>query len=466
MKTLFKNVTILTMDHKKRVLRHGWLLTNGERIEALSGEEETRAGAEVRSSGVEVRNAGAEEESSGAKNCPQADQVIDGRGGILLPGLVNTHCHVSMIPFRSLGDDCADRLRRFLFPLENAAMTGRLVYLAARYGICEMLLSGITTFADMYYFEGEVARACEELGIRGILGETVIGQPTCDSPSAGGGLKLAEIFIKEWRGSQRVTPMIAPHATNTNSPEALKKAFSIAEKYDTLYTLHVSEMDYEMDYFRDTYHRTPIQFLAELGVLSGRTLAAHCIHVTDEDIRLLKEFGTSVSHCIGSNTKAGKGVAPVKKLIESGIGVGLGTDGASSGNTLDLFTQFRLFASFHKTVNRDRSLFPAGEIVDLGTMGGAGVLHLADSIGSLVPGKKADLVLVETDSVNLFPCYDPYSALVYSANASNVSAVMADGRLLVKDKRLTGVKLKDIRAELQAEMGAFMSAAGTYQKMF
>lgn len=437
MKTLFKNVTILTMDPEKRVLRNGWLLTEGDRIEALSGEGEALL----------------------VQDCPRADQVIDGRNGILLPGFVNTHCHVSMIPFRSLGDDCADRLRKFLFPLENAAMTSRLVYLAARYGICEMLLAGITTFADMYYYEGEVARACEEMGIRGILGETVIGQPSCDSPKPYGGLKLAETFIRDWKGSRRVIPMIAPHAANTNSPEALLEAYAIAEKYDTLYTLHVSEMDYEMDYFQDTYQQTPVQFLAELGVLGKRTLAAHCIHLTDGDIRLLKESKTLVSHCIGSNTKAGKGVAPVKQLLEQEIVVGLGTDGASSGNTLDLFTQFRLFASFHKTVNRDRSLFPAGEIVGLGTMGGAAALRLEDSIGSLEPGKKADLCLVETDSVNLFPCYEPCSALVYSANASNVSAVMADGKLLVKDKKLVNAKLEDIRAALQEEMKAFTAAA-------
>lgn len=439
MRILIKNATILTMDVKRHVYQSGWLLTEGKTVFALGpmGEGEPEG----------------------------ADEVIDARGGILIPGLVNTHCHVPMIPFRSLGDDCPDRLRRFLFPLENDAMTRELIYLASRYGICEMLLSGVTAFADMYYFEEEVARACGELGIRGVLGETVIGQKTCDSEEPYGGLLLAEQFIREWRGHELVTSMIAPHATNTNSPEALRTAFELAEEYDTLITLHASEMDYEMAYFRDTFGKTPIEFMAGLGLLSRRLLAAHCIHLTESDIRLLADSGTAVSHCIGSNTKAGKGVAPVKDLLKAGVRVGLGTDGASSGNTLDLFTQFRLFASFHKTENRDRALFPASEIVALGTSGGAAALSMSAQIGSLEPGKKADLVLVETDSVNMFPCYDPYSALVYSANAANVDTVMVNGKILVRGKRLLCADLRKIREDLESKMEPFVRAAENYREI-
>ena len=436
MRILIKNARILTMDEKRRVYENGWLMTEDSRILDLG--------------------------PSGDSAPEAADEVIDAAGGILLPGLINTHCHVPMIPFRSLGDDCPDRLRRFLFPLENEAMTRELVYLASRYGICEMLLAGVTTFTDMYYFEEEAARACEELGIRGVLGETVIGQRTCDSVEPYGGLCLAEDFIRAWSGRELVTPIIAPHATNTNSPEMLKKSFELAEKYDTLLTLHASEMDYELAYFRDTFGKTPVEFLDGIGVLGKRLLAAHCIHLTENDIRLLAESGTAVSHCIGSNTKAGKGVAPVKKLLDAKIRVGLGTDGASSGNTLDLFTQFRLFASFHKTANHDRSLFPAEEIVSLGTIGGASALSLERKLGSLEPGKKADLTMIETESVNMFPCYDPYSAIVYSANASNVDTVIVDGKIRVKGKKLLCADLNRIRRELEEKMGPFVRAAKGY----
>lgn len=442
MKTLIRHATVLTMDEKNTVFKNGCVLIDGDRI-VKAGEEELQA----------------EMESFGAS------QIIDGHGGILIPGLINTHCHVSMMPFRTLGDDCADRLRRFLFPLENDAMTRKLVCLAARYGICEMLLAGVTSFVDMYYFEDQVAEACEELGIRGWLGETVIGQKTCDSEEPYGGLAYAENFIRQWKGSNLVKPSAAPHATYSNSPEMLKKAYELSCKHDTLFTLHASEMDFEMEQFRREKNMTPSEFLYDLGVLSGRTLLAHCVYMTDRDMDLLAETGTSVAHCIGSNTKGGRGVAPVPAMQKRQIPVGFGTDGASSGNTLDLFTLFKLFADFQKTAYHDRSLFPAEDIVRIGTMGGAQALHAEKDLGSIEAGKKADLVIVETDSVNMFPCYNPYSALVYSANASNVDTVMVDGQLLVRGRQLVNADLAKIREELRQEMGSFMEAARQYGDM-
>lgn len=442
MKKLIKNVTVLTIDEKNTVYRNGYVLTEGGRI----------------------LEAGEWEDSSEKNLLQKGAEVIDGRGGILLPGLINTHCHVSMMPFRTLGDDCADRLRRFLFPLENDAMTRRLVRLAARYGICEMLLAGVTSFVDMYYFEDEVAEACEELGMRGWLGETVIGQKTCDSGEPYGGLAYGENFIRQWKDSELVHPLIAPHATYSNTPEMLVKSYELACRYDTLYTLHSSEMDFEMEQFK-SQGKTPTEFLHELGVLSRRTLLAHCVYMTEHDMDLLAETGASVAHCIGSNTKGGRAVAPVPAMLKRKIPVGLGTDGASSGNTLDLFTLFKLFADFQKTAYHDRSLFPADGIVKIGTMGGALALGAGQELGSIEAGKKADLVIVETDSVNMFPCYNPYSALVYSANASNVDTVMVNGELLVRGKQLVKADLQKIRRELEQEMGPFMEAAKKYEDM-
>lgn len=441
MKTLIKHVRVLTMDGEKRVYEDGCVLVDGDRIADVGTGKEAESW-----------------DLSGAA-------IIDGKGGILIPGLINTHCHVSMMPFRTLGDDCADRLRRFLFPLENDAMTRKLVYRAAKYGICEMLLAGVTTFLDMYYFEDEVAKACEELGMRGFLGETVIGQPTCDSPEPYGGLEYAEEFIRQWNHSSLVRPLVAPHATYSVSPEMLKKSFDLAEKYDTLYTIHVCEMEHELKKFRTEYDRTPVEFLADLGVLDRRTVAAHCVYMTERDIELFAEHQTGVAHCIGSNTKGGRGVAPVPAMEQQGIAVGFGTDGASSGNTLDLFTLFKLFADFQKTEYHDRTLFPAGDIVRTGTVGGARALGMERELGSVEKGKKADLVIVETDSVNMFPCYNPYSALVYSANASNVDTVMVDGRVLVRGKKLVNADLETIRGELAEEIGPFMKAAENYGEM-
>ncbi len=409
MRKLIKNAWILTMDANFSTYEDGMLVLENDQITYV-GEADINLEA-------------------------TADEIIDAKQGILIPGFINAHTHVSMIPFRSLGDDCPDRLRRYLFPLENECMTEELVYEAARYGILEMQRSGVTTFLDMYYFEEEVARACEQLTMRGVLGETVINFPTCDTSEAHGGLLYGENFIKKYQHHHLIKPVIAPHAPNTNDAWALQKAHELAVNYDTLVTMHVAEMDYEMEEFATKYDMTPVQYLDSIGVLSDRLVAAHCIHVNDADLSLMARRNTSVAHCVGANMKAGKGIAPVKEMVEKGITVGLGTDGPSSGNTLDLFTQMKLAVSAQKTKYHDRSLFKAEEIVKLATIEGAKALKMDHLIGSLEVGKQADLVLVETDSINMFPIYDPYSALVYSANASNVDTVFIAGECVLKNKQ-------------------------------
>jgi len=437
MKTVFEHAWILTMDEQFTAIRDGWLLVSGKNIEAIG-------------------------EGAYPGEC---DERIDARGGILLPGFINTHCHASMVPFRTMGDDCPDRLRRFLFPLENEAMTRELVYLGALYGAAEMLLAGVTTFADMYYFEDEVVRACREMGMRGYLGETIIGQSTCDSPGKPyGGFEIAREILQEYRRDDLIHPILAPHGTTTCDKAALRRAHDMAAEYDTLITLHVSEMDYEMKHFADMGH-TPLSYMDSIGAVSGHLLAAHCIHLTEADVGLLGRSGARVAHCIASNTKAGKGVAPVKALLQAGVPVGLGTDGPSSGNTLSIFDQMRMFANFHKTENRDRSLFPAKEIVALATRGGARALGAQEQIGMLKPGMRADMVLVSLTGVNMFPVYNPYSALVYSANASNVDAVMTGGEMRVRGGRLTGLDLPGLKEELTRQMQPFLASAAQYSDM-
>ena len=434
MKTLIDHVTVLSMDSQGHVYPDGYVLFDEEGI-------------------LDVGEGGCR---------PEADVRVDGHQGILMPGMINIHSHIPMAPFRSMGDDCPDRLKRFLFPLEREAMTPELVYVSSRYAVCELLLSGVTSVLDMYYFEGQVAKACDQLGIRAWVGQTVIGQGTCDSRWPYGGLALCEELIRAWRGHGRIHPLVAPHATNTNSPEKLKEAYRLAEEYGVLFTLHASEMDYEMGHFRERYQQTPIGFLDSLGVLGPQTIAAHCIHITGQDIRLLAESKTKVAHCPGSNTKAGKGVSPVYELRQAGVDVGVGSDGPSSGNTLDLFTQFKMIACLQKTKYHDRGIFPAKEIVMMGTMGGARALGAEKEIGSLEPGKQADMVLLETGSANMFPIYNPYSAVVYSANASNVDSVWVGGRQLVAGGRLTHTDLQKERESLSKAMGAFKAMAQKY----
>lgn len=379
-------------------------------------------------------------------------QVIDGNGAIVMPGMINLHTHLGMIPFRGLQDDCKDRFRKYLLPMEKEAMSNELVYASSKYALSELLLGGTTTIVDMYYFEDSAAKAAKEMSIRAVLGETIIEEGACDFQTVRESLSYTENFIQKYKNNALITPCVAPHATYSCSKNTLRLAYDIAKKYDVPYTMHVAEMDYEMSFFKEHYNQTPIEFMESLGMLNEHLIAAHCIHLNEKDIAILKKYHVSVAHCIGSNTKAAKGVAPVKQLLEAGINVGLGTDGAASGNTLDLFTQFKLCANFHKNHNQDRSAFQAEDIVAMGTINAAAALHMEDKIGSLEVGKQADIVMIETESVNMFPVYDPCSAIVYSANASNVENVYIAGTCVVKEKKLFYHNLKEIKKELKVLM--------------
>ncbi len=428
--TRIENVTVITMDNHFNLYENGSVTIDGENIVAVNDSS------------------------------IKSDIVIDGKNGILIPGMVNTHAHLSMMPFRGLGDDYPDRLRRFLFPLESRAMTEKLAYVSAKYAGRELLLGGVTQVFDMYFFEDRVAQAMEEMNIRATLAETILDFAHCNSDKAYGGLEYSRWFIKKWKDrNSLITPAIAPHATNTNSATALIEAGNIAKEFNVPITIHVSEMDYEMEYFHKEYNMTPIEYLDSISLLNDNLVAVHCIHATEEDVKLMAQKGVKVAHCIGSNTKAGKGVMPLKEMLAEGVPVGLGSDGASSGNTIDIITQLGMVARAHKTKNHDRAAFTAKEILYLATMGGAKVMGTDRITGSIQTGKKADMVLIETESVNMFPVYDPYSAIVYSANPSNVNSVWVNGVQVVKSKQLVNHNMNNIRAELDREMKDFRNRA-------
>lgn len=434
MKTIIKNGIVVTMNGQRDLWSRGYVAMEGTKLVCAGPMEELAKREEQwREQGEELR-------------------TEDARGAIIMPGMINTHCHLGMAPFRGLGDDCRDRLRVFLLPLENQAMDSRLAVASARYSICELLLAGVTTVMDMYYFEEELAAVMDQAGIRGIAGETVMEAATCDAGTPEEAIARGRALMEAYRNHPRIRGALAPHGTTTCSPGTLKRIWEADAAFGSIFTLHTAEMDYEMDQLRRDYGKTPVEYLKSLGVLGKGTLTAHSIRLTREDAQLLAESGASVAHCIGSNTKAAKGVSPVSWLRSLGVPVGLGTDGPASGNTLDLFTQMRMCANFHKNELRDRSAFPAKEIVAMATIEGARALGLDEVTGSLEPGKEADLVVVETDSANMFPVYDPYSALVYSAFASNVREVYVAGECLVREKRLVREDLAAVRKSLAQEM--------------
>ena len=430
MKIGYKNAWILTMDNRMTEYSNGYLIFDNDIIQEIGSMTNYIA--------------------------DKADKWIDAKGGILLPGFINAHTHCGMIPFRSLGDDCPDRLRRFLFPLEKEVVDETLIELSTAYAIAEMQLAGITTMCDMYYFENVVADVAKNMNMRAFVGETIINQPTPDSTNTKESMAYTVDLIDKWQHDKLIHPIIAPHAPNTNTEQCLRNILELSKLYQVPITLHVSEMLYEMDYFREKYNQTPIEFLESIGFFEVPVVLAHCIMLTKNDIKILEKYpNVSVVHCIGANTKSAKGVAPIRSLLEHGVTVALGTDGPSSGNTLDIFTQMRMMANFQKTYLKDRAAFPAKEIVRLATFGGACALGLEHEVGSLKVGKKADLTLVETQSVNMFPIYDAYAALVYSANATNVRDVWVDGLSVVKDKKLTKFSVEKLQSELKKHMKIF-----------
>ena len=378
-----------------------------------------------------------------------AARVIDAAGDIAMPGMINTHMHASMTVFRGLGDDVPDRLQRFIFPLERKLVDREIVYWGALYGMVEMIQGGVTTMADMYYFEDEVARGARKIGMRGILGETVINAPAPDAKEPYGGLPYALKFIQQFRGDELVTPALAPHAPYTVDAEHLRIVQKEAERLDVPILMHVAEMPAEVAEFKKDFNKTPIEYLDSIGLLSQRLVAAHCIFTSDSDIALLKARDVGVAHNIVSNIKSAKGVAPAWKMFNQSVRIGLGTDGPMSGNTLDIIGQLGYVAKVHKLVNQDRNIMPAVSVVEMATMGGARALHMEDRIGSLESGKLADIVVLDHDSTTMTPFYDVYSTLVYAASAHDVRTTIIQGRVIMEDRKIKTVNVPEVREHMR-----------------
>jgi len=300
----------------------------------------------------------------------------------------------------------------------------------------------------MYYFEDQVARAAIEVGMRAIAGETVIKYPAPDAKEPYGGLEYALKFIEEFHGNELITPALAPHAPYSVGEEQLALVAKWAKKLDVPVLIHLSETKAEIEQIRRDFGKTPVEYLDSVGLLNSRLVAAHCIFVTESDIDLLKRRGVGVGHNMVSNAKAGKGVAPVLTMLDRGVDVGLGTDGAMSGNTLDIMTQMGYVAKIHKLVNEDRTVMPPVDVVEMATIGGARALNMGHRIGSLEVGKLADVIIVDKDAVNMIPMYDVYSALVYAATAANVTTTIIHGRIIMENREVRTVDVEKIRRDV------------------
>jgi 5-methylthioadenosine/S-adenosylhomocysteine deaminase len=367
-----------------------------------------------------------------------AAETIDARSEIVLPGLVNTHTHAPMVMYRGLADDLAlmDWLQKYIFPAEAKTVSPELVRVGTRLAAVEMIESGTTTFADMYYFEEEIARATVEAGLRGVLGETIIQFPVADAKTPAEGLARAERFIKEFKDNGLVVPAIAPHALYTNDQSTLLASAEIGRKYDVPVLIHFSETEDEVRGARDQHKMTPAAYLESIGFWGPKTLAAHGVWVTDEDIVILKRRGVGVAHNPESNMKLASGAAPVGKYLAAGVALGLGTDGAASNNDLDMFEAMRQASFLAKHATHDPTALSAQAALDMATIGGARALHMERLIGSLEAGKRADLITVAMSAVRQTPMYDPVSHLVYATRGDDVRTTIVNGKVLMKDRQV------------------------------
>jgi 5-methylthioadenosine/S-adenosylhomocysteine deaminase len=380
----------------------------------------------------------------------QAKQRLDRPDAILAPGLINTHTHAAMSLFRGIADDLKlqDWLEKFIFPAEAKNVSPDFVRWGTRLGCMEMLLGGTTTFTDMYYFEDVVAEATKEAGMRGVLGETIIGFPVADAKTPADSLKLADSFITRFRHDPLVVPAVAPHALYTNSDETLKAARALANKYDVQLVIHLSETKKENDDAMAQRHMSPTKVLDSLGVLTGRTVAAHGVWLDDDDLAILKSRGTGIAHCPSSNMKLASGVARVVKMLGMGMNVGLGPDGpAGSNNDFNMFEEMDLAAKLQKVTTMDPQALPASQALEMATIRGARVLGMDKEIGSLENGKRADLILVRIDRPNAVPLYDPISQMVYALKADDVRDVMVNGKPVVRDSKILTLDEKAVLAK-------------------
>ena len=427
---------VITMDAQRRVIENGAVAIKGERILAVGTKAE-----------IDARF--------------QSKVRLDRPEAILAPGLINTHTHAAMSLFRGIADDLKlqDWLEKFIFPAEAKNVTADFVRWGTRLGALEMLLSGTTTFTDMYYFEEVVAEATKEAGMRGVLGETIIGFPVADNKTPADALVYTEKFLQRFEGDPLITAAVAPHALYTNSDETLKASRALANKYNAPLVIHLSETKKENDDEMAKRHTTPTRTLDDLGVWNGRSIAAHAVWVDEADMAILKARGVGIGHCPSSNMKLASGVAPVTRMLTLDLKVGLGPDGpAGSNNDFNLFEEMDLAAKLAKVTTMNPQALPASAALEMATIRGARALGMEKEIGSLEAGKRADLITVRVDRAHGVPLYDPVSQMVYALKGSDVRDVMVNGKVVVRDAKILTLDEKLVLAKA-AEYRAKISAS-------
>jgi 5-methylthioadenosine/S-adenosylhomocysteine deaminase len=428
---LLFNALVLSMDEKLTQYDPGAVAVLGDSIIAVGPEDEI-------------------------KKEYSAKETFDCGGKILMPGLVNAHTHVPMTLLRGIADDLRLDvwLQGYLWPVEREFVSPEFVRLGTQIACAEFIRSGVTTFNDMYFFEEDVAQATAEAGLRAVCGQSVLKFPTSDAASYEDAMERARGYIQRWKGHPLIVPSIAPHAPYTTTADMLRETAELAKEFDVPLHIHLAETSFEVENMRNENNMPVIPYVKKQGLFEAKVIAAHCVHVDIGEIRTLKNHGAGVSHNPSSNLKLASGFAPVTKMLEAGLNVGIGTDGPASNNDLDMFEEVRLASFVAKAASNDPTSVPAQTALTMATRLGAQALHLGHLTGSLTPGRRADLIVVDTSPLHNSPRFrrDPnnaYAQIVYAAKSTDVSDVMVNGKWLMRDRELLTLNEKELLAQAQ-----------------
>lgn len=405
--------TVVTVDGAGRVIPNGALAIDGSDIVAVDTTDAIRQ----QFRGVET---------------------IDAAGHVVMPGLINTHTHAPMVLFRGLADDLAlmEWLNKYIFPAEAKTVSPEFVRVGTRLAALEMIQSGTTMYADMYYFEEEIAKETKAAGLRGVLGQTIIQFPVADAKTPGDALARAEAFINAFKGDPLITPAVAPHAMFTLDGPTLMASRALAQRHGVPTLIHLAETRDELEDAQKRLNASPVGYLDKLGFLGRGVLAAHGVWVSEPEIAVLKSRGVGVSHNPESNMKLASGTAPVTAYLRAGVALGLGTDGAASNNDLDMFEAMRFASLLHKLQTGDPTAVGARTALTMATIGGARALGMDRQLGSLEPGKRGDVIIVSMRAARQTPMYDPVSHLVYATRGDDVQTTIVHGKVLMRDRKV------------------------------
>jgi 5-methylthioadenosine/S-adenosylhomocysteine deaminase len=423
--------TVVTMDADFRIFFDGAVAIRGRQIVAVGSSDEINAAY-------------------------TADEVVDCTGHYVMPGLINAHTHVPMTLLRGLADDLRLDvwLMGYVMPTEREFVDPGFCRLGTSLACAELIRGGVTSFADMYFFEGDIAQATADAGLRALVGQTILKFPAPDAASFEDSINYARGFIDEWRDHPLVTPALAPHAPYSSTDEMLRRVTEIALETNTPVIIHVAETRQEVDDHVEQYDMTVVPWLESIGLLQAKVLTAHCVHINTTEMHILQRHGATVSHNPTANLKLASGIAPVAEMLEQGLTVGIGTDGPGSNNDLDMFEEMRLAAILAKAASNDPTALPARQALLMATRHGAEAMFMADRTGSLEAGKLADVIVVNGRTVHNYPHFkrDPesvYSQIVYAGKSSDVRHVICDGRWLMRDRNL--LTLDEIQLKAQAD---------------